>query len=102
MEKPPNLATNPGRRLVPGAVVAVALQALHLGSLKGTQNGGKNEGKRNKIHSLFTWMSRWKLGSMVRINGLFHLPLNGVYWGYILLTNLLLSSWDIQVLPQRN
>ena len=29
-----------------------------------------------------TRMSRWKLGSMVRINGLFHLRINGVYWGY--------------------
>ena len=29
-----------------------------------------------------TRMSRWKLGSMVRINGLVHLLLNGVYWGY--------------------
>ena len=28
-----------------------------------------------------TWMSRWKLGSMVRINGLFHLLINGLYWG---------------------
>ena len=28
-----------------------------------------------------TWMSR-KLGSMVRINGLFHLVINGIYWGY--------------------
>ena len=28
------------------------------------------------------WMSRWKLGSMVRINGLFHLLIDGVYWGY--------------------
>ena len=37
-----------------------------------------------------------KLGSMVRINGLFHLPINGVYWGYNLLTNHLLTSWDIQ------
>ena len=27
-------------------------------------------------------MSRWKLGSMVRTNGLFHLLINGVYWGY--------------------
>ena len=25
-----------------------------------------------------------KLGSMVRINGLFHLLINGVYWGYII------------------
>ena len=24
-----------------------------------------------------TWMCRWKLGSMVRINGLFHLLING-------------------------
>ena len=37
-----------------------------------------------------------KLGSMVRINGLFHLPINGVYWGYNSLTNHLLTSWDIQ------
>ena len=73
--KTPHLSTNPGRRLVPGAVVAVALQALHLGSLKGTQNGGKNEGKRNKIHSLFTWMSRDGSDRIngERINGLFHL-----------------------------
>ena len=27
---------------------------------------------------------------MVRINGLFHLPINGVYWGY----NLLILSFD--------
>ena len=32
----------------------------------------------------------------VRINGLFHLLINGVYWGYNPLTNHLLSSWDIQ------
>ena len=25
------------------------------------------------------------------------LLVNGVYWGYNLLTNLLLTSWDIQV-----
>ena len=37
------------------------------------------------------------LGSMVRINGLFHLLINGVYWGYNSLTNHLLSSWYIQV-----
>ena len=30
-----------------------------------------------------SWMSRWKLGSMVRINGLFHLLINGVFcWAY--------------------
>ena len=29
-----------------------------------------------------TWMSCWKSGSMVRINGVFHLLINGVYWGY--------------------
>ena len=45
-----------------------------------------------------TWMSRWKLGSIVRINGLFHLLINGVYWGYNPLTNHLRSSWDIQVI----
>ena len=32
-----------------------------------------------------------------RINGLFHLLINGVYWDYNPLTNLLLISWDIQV-----
>ena len=29
-----------------------------------------------------TWMSRWKLGSMLRINGLFHLLIYGVYWSF--------------------
>ena len=39
-------------------------------------------------------MSRWKLGSMVRIKGLFHLLINGVYWSYHPLTNhLLTSTW---------
>ena len=38
-----------------------------------------------------------KLGSMVRISGLFHLLINGVYWGYNPFTNHLLTSWDIQV-----
>ena len=37
------------------------------------------------------------LGSMVRINGLFHLLINGVYWGYNSLTDPLISSWYIQV-----
>ena len=44
-------------------------------------------------------MSRWKLGSMVRINGLFHLLINGIYWDDNPLTNLLLTSWDIQACP---
>ena len=39
-----------------------------------------------------TWMSRWKLGSMVRINGLFHLLIKGVYWGYNPLPDHLLTS----------
>ncbi len=46
------------------------------------------------------WMSRWKLGSMVRINGLFHLLINGVYRVIDLhnpFTNHLLTSWDIQL-----
>ena len=34
---------------------------------------------------------------MVRINGLFHLLINGVYWGYNPLINPLLTSWDILV-----
>ena len=29
--------------------------------------------------------------------GLFHLLINGIYWGYNPLTNLLLTPWDIQV-----
>ena len=46
----------------------------------------------------YTWMSRWKLGSMVRLGSMGYNPLlNGVYWGYNPLTNLLLTSWDIQV-----
>ena len=43
-------------------------------------------------------MPSWKLGPMViGSNGLFHLLLNGVNWGYNLLTSHLLTSWDIQV-----
>ena len=30
-----------------------------------------------------TWMSTWKLGSMVRINGLFHLLINWVFLGVV-------------------
>ena len=37
-----------------------------------------------------TWISRWKLGSMVRISGLFHLLINKVYWGY----NPLIRTFD--------
>ena len=40
-------------------------------------------------------MSRWKF-----VNGLqmgYNLLEHGVYWGYNPLTNLLLTSWDIQV-----
>ena len=37
-----------------------------------------------------------KLGSMVRISGLFHLLIDEVYWGYNPLTNHLLTFWDIQ------
>ena len=40
------------------------------------------------------------LGSMVRINGLFHLLINGVYIGIIahrILTFDPLTSWDIEV-----
>ena len=39
-----------------------------------------------------TWISQEVNGSMVRINGLFHLLINGVYWGYNPLTNHLLTS----------
>ena len=38
-----------------------------------------------------------KLGSLVRIYGSYSLLINGVFWCYNPLTNLLLTSWDIQV-----
>ncbi len=38
-----------------------------------------------------------KLGPMVRINGLFHLLINGVYCGYNPLSHFLLTSCDFQV-----
>ena len=42
-----------------------------------------------------------KLGSMVRINGLWRTYKWGINWGYNQRTNHLLTSWDIQVdLPQ--
>ena len=48
-------------------------------------------------NQLTPWMSRWKLGSMVRINGLFHLPINRVYWGY----NLLILSFGSYLAESR-
>ena len=45
--------------------------------------------------SRHTWISRWKLGSMVSLNGLFHLLINGIYWGY----NPLIRSPLIPALP---
>ena len=48
--------------------------------------------QQNKWGACYTWMSRWKLGSMVRISGLFHLPINGIDWGYNPFTNHLLTS----------
>ena len=44
---------------------------------------------------LTTWMSQEVCKWLV--NGVFHLLINGVYWGYNPLTNHLLTSWDIQV-----
>ena len=41
-----------------------------------------------------TWMSQEV--SKWLVNGLFHLLLIGVYWGYNPLTNHLLTSWDIR------
>ena len=45
-----------------------------------------------------TWMSRTGSERINgdRINGLFHLIINGVYWGDNPLTNHLLTSWEIQ------
>ena len=47
-----------------------------------------------------TWISRWKLGSMVGISGLFHLLVNGVYWGFnpLILTVDPNFQLDIQVI----
>ena len=42
-----------------------------------------------------------KLGSKVRMSGLVHLRIYGVYWGYSQLNNLLLTFWDIQVGDKR-
>ena len=53
-----------------------------------TAKGGR------KLHT--TWMSRWKLGWMVSKMG-YNLLINGVYWGYNPLTNLLVTSRDIHV-----
>ncbi len=45
-----------------------------------------------------TWMFRWKLGSMVSKWWIITTySINEEYWGYNPLTNLLLTSWDIQV-----
>ena len=42
-----------------------------------------------------TWMSQEV--SKWLVSGLFHLLINGVYWGYNPFSNHLLTSWDIQV-----
>ena len=42
-------------------------------------------GRKGFKHLGPTRVSCWKLGSMVRINGLYHLLIDGVYWGYNLL-----------------
>ena len=45
--------------------------------------GGLHQpGSDAQVVDLISWMSRWKLGSMVRINGLFHLLIN-VKWGIL-------------------
>ena len=46
---------------------------------------GGNFLKKTGLGGKYVRMSRWKFGSMVRISGLFHLLINGVYWGYNLL-----------------
>ena len=56
---------------------------------------GSNKSERNPNCIFCTWMcllgcpGKEEIGSMVRINGLFHL-INGVYWGY----NLLILTID--------
>ena len=48
-----------------------------------------------QVETLGAWMSQEV--SKCLVNGLFHLLINGVYWGYNPLTNHLLNSWYIQV-----
>ena len=49
--------------------------------------------KTEMVHPTFR-MSGWKLGSLVRITGLFHLHLNGIYSGYypLIRSPLILTS----------
>ena len=76
------------------AIVGVFDDPLHGCLRKATESTSMRFPRSGKIHP--TWMSRWKLGSMVRINGLFHLLINGVYWGCNPLPKHLLTSWGIQ------
>ena len=68
-------------------------------SLQAQQLGWKDESLKVLVSTVcnHTWMSCWKLGSMVGKWIITYLLINGVYWGYNPLTNLLLTSWDIQV-----
>ena len=68
------------------------LRVHALMSLGGNDLCGRN---RPVVSVLRLWYLDVRLE--VRINGLFHLLIKGVYWGYNPLTNHLLTSWDIQV-----
>ena len=62
---------------------------------------GLNPGETSKS---LTWMSRWKLGSMPRINGLcYNLLINGVYWDNpLILTFDPNFQADIQVIEKEH
>ena len=49
----------------------------------GDKKDRRQTGTPMKTNHIIYRMSRWKLGSMVRINGLFHLLINEVYWGIL-------------------
>ena len=62
------------------------------------QRSGRGEidlGSKKIVVEDDAWMSQEV--SKWLINGLYNLLINGVYWSYNQTTNLLLTSWDIQV-----
>ena len=72
------------------------------------ENGGEKEGNplKTSLNSGLGMMVICLLGCPRKLVNGYNLPINGVYWGYSPLTNLLLTSWDIQVeyldIPKKN
>ncbi len=78
-------------------LIFVVFTCFFWGSVSQTE-GAKTPSSKQldfEITRSTTWMSQEV--SKWLVNGLFHLLINGVYWGYTPLTNHLLTSWDIQV-----